>query len=761
MRLVKQTNLLLYKIMIHLPVLIEDLGFILITAAVVTLLFKFLKQPVVLGYLIAGFMVGPHITWIPTITDVDSIKVWAEIGVIFLLFGLGLEFSFKKLAKVGGSASITAFFEVVSMLGVGFLVGRIMGWSTMDSLFLGGILSISSTTIIVRAFEELNLKGRNFVSLVFGVLIVEDLFAILLLVLLSTVAATQALSGTALFSETARLAFFLALWFLVGIYLVPVFLKKIRGLLNDETTLVVAIGLCLGMVMIATAVGFSPALGAFVIGSILAETREGKRIEHLVIPVRDLFAAVFFVSVGMMIDPNVLREHAGTIAILTLVTIVGKFFSSGIGALVSGRSLKNSVQAGLSLAQIGEFSFIIATLGVTLKVTSDFLYPIAVAVSAVTTFTTPYQIKYADKIFSWLERKLPQSLMYQLERYETAVNQSSGQRPLGLIMERYGMKIILNSVLVVAVGLLGSRAILPMVQGRFGDSLLVSVLTCILTVILTTPFLWAVVVGRPSAQKDLKPEVLAQLKRLQVGVAIVRLLIGIVLTGFVVRQFVTVETAASVMIFVIVMLAISFSRISGPVYKLIESRFLSNLNDKDDEIKRMAVPELTPWQATMAEFILAPQSELVAKSLEQGRLKERFGITVAMIKRGERMILTPGRDELMLPFDTLFVIGTDEQVAAARLIIEPAGREETTHIPESFGLASLVLSKESRFINKSIRDCGIRDEVMGLIVGLERQAQRILSPDSSLVLEDGDLIWVVGDLAKIKALRKTAVPANV
>jgi CPA2 family monovalent cation:H+ antiporter-2 len=739
--------------MIHLPVLIQDLGFILITAAVVTLLFKFLKQPVVLGYLIAGFLLGPHFSWAPTVKDMASIQVWAEIGVIFLLFGLGLEFSFKKLAKVGASASITAFVEVVSMLGIGYLVGRLMGWSTMDSLFLGGILSVSSTTIIFRAFDELGMKGRGFVSLVFGVLIVEDLFAILLLVLLSTVAATQALSGTALFSETARLAFFLALWFLVGIYLVPVFLKKISSFLNDETTLVISIGLCLGMVMIATAVGFSPALGAFVIGSILAETRDGKRIEHLVIPVRDLFAAVFFVSVGMMIDPNVLTEYAGTIAILTVVTIVGKFIGSGMGALISGRSLKNSVQAGLSLAQIGEFSFIIATLGVSLKVTSDFLYPIAVAVSAITTFSTPYQIKYADAIYGWMEKRIPHTVKQALERYETALSQNSGQSSWSLVMQKYGMKIILNSVLVVAVALLGGKVALPFIEQRFGDSLMVSIVTCILTLILATPFLWAVVLGRPVGLKELSSDVAAQLKRLQIGVSIVRFILGIVLIGFLIRQFVTMETATGVTIIVIVLLAISFSRVSGPVYKLMEARFLNNLNDKDD-MKRINVPELTPWQATMAELVISPHSDLVAKTLEHGRLKENFGITVAMIKRGERMILTPGKDELMLPFDTLFVIGTEEQLLQARPVVETGPGKNFEPIPSTFGLASLRIGKDSPFVNKSIRECGIRDQVTGLIVGLERKAHRILSPDSATVLEDADLIWVVGDLAKIKALRK-------
>ncbi|MFP5459830.1 MAG: cation:proton antiporter, partial [Bacteriovoracia bacterium] len=356
--------------MTHLPGLIQDLGFILMTAAAVTLLCKFLKQPVVLGYLIAGFLVGPHVPWVPTITDMESIKVWAEIGVIFLLFSLGLEFSFKKLVKVGGASSITALFEIVFMLVAGFFTGQIIGWSRMDSLFLGGILSISSTTIIVRAFEELGLKKKGFTNLVFGVLIVEDLAAILLLVLLSTVAATQTLSGTALLNSSVQLVFFLVTWFLLGIYLLPGLLNRIKPWLSNETMLIVSLGLCLMMVLVATRVGFSPALGAFVMGSLLAETREGHRIEEILVPVRDLFAAIVFVSVGMLIDPRILVEHGGVILVLTVVTIIGKFLSSATGALVSGQSLKTSVQAGMSLAQIGEFSFIIATLGMTLGVTN-------------------------------------------------------------------------------------------------------------------------------------------------------------------------------------------------------------------------------------------------------------------------------------------------------------------------------------------------------------------------------------------------------
>jgi CPA2 family monovalent cation:H+ antiporter-2 len=380
--------------MTHLPHLITDLGLILAVAGITTLLFKKIKQPVVLGYIIAGLLVGPHVSLIPTVVDDEAIKTWSEIGVIFLLFSLGLEFSFKKLVKVGGSASITAVVEIVLMIAVGYGAGIFMGWSPMDSIFLGAILSMSSTTIIIRAFDELGVRTRKFAGLVFGILIVEDLVAILLLVLLSTLAVSQQFAGGELLMQLLKLAFFLILWFLAGIFFIPTFLKRTQKLMNDETMLIVSLALCLLMVVLAVAVGFSAALGAFIMGSILAETTQAERIEHLIKSVKDLFGAIFFVSVGMMIDPKVLIEYAGPVLIVTLLTITGKFLATAIGALLSGQSLKHSVQAGMSLAQIGEFSFIIASLGLSLKVTSAFLYPIAVAASAVTTFTTPFLYIY-------------------------------------------------------------------------------------------------------------------------------------------------------------------------------------------------------------------------------------------------------------------------------------------------------------------------------------------------------------------------------
>ncbi len=437
--------------MLHLPHLIADLGLILAAAGVTTLIFKKIRQPLVLGYIIAGLLVGPHISLIPTVGSSEDITIWAEIGVIFLLFSLGLEFSFKKLIRVGGSASITAVVEVIGMLGIGYVAGQILGWSTMDSIFLGGILSVSSTTIIIRAFDELGIKTQKFASLVFGVLVIEDLVAIVLLVLLSTLGVSQQFAGEEMLVSVLKLCFFLVLWFLAGIFLLPTFLKYTRGLMNDETLLVVSLGLCLLMVIVATEAGFSPALGAFIMGSILAETTQAERIEHLIKSVKDLFGAVFFVSVGMLIDPEVLWRYGGAVVAISLVTVVGKLVSTSAGALLSGQPLKQSIQAGMSLAQIGEFSFIIATLGLTLNVTSDFLYPIAVAVSALTTFTTPYLIRLSEPLYTHLEKRLPARWAAGLNRYHSDTQVVVTLSDWKTVLRSYILTMVTHTVILFSI----------------------------------------------------------------------------------------------------------------------------------------------------------------------------------------------------------------------------------------------------------------------------------------------------------------------
>jgi CPA2 family monovalent cation:H+ antiporter-2 len=523
----------------HLPPMIIDLAVILCAAAVSTLIFSKLRQPVVLGYLIAGFAVGPHFPLLPAVVDKQGVALWAEIGVIFLLFSLGLEFSFKKLAKVGKSAFISATFEILTMSGLGYLVGRALGWTTMDSVYLGAILSMSSTTIIIRAFGEAGLKGKAFASLVFGILIVEDLMAILLMVILAAISIPGSFSGSNLAYLSMRLVFFLMVWFLVGIYVVPTLLGRVRKYLSNEIMLIVSIGLCFMMVVLATKAEFSAAIGAFIMGSILAETEEGERIEHLLVSVKDLFAAVFFVSVGMMIDPAILQEHFGVVVLITALTIFGKLFGSGFGAVLSGRSLKHSTQAGMSLAQIGEFSFIIATLGVSLKVVSDFLYPIIIAVSAVTTFTTPYMIRYSEPMYSWIELRLPKKSLDRLSQYGRAMSANGKENALGLLWKTYGPLVLLNSVVVLAIGLSIAQFGLPILISTFGDEWHIRFIACVVTLVVCMPFLYGTVLQVPKKLPTSEASSLLRLSRLHFGAEVIRAPIGLILIAAIINEFAT------------------------------------------------------------------------------------------------------------------------------------------------------------------------------------------------------------------------------
>ena len=740
--------------MIHLPQLIQDLGIILVTAAVVTIIFKKLKQPAVLGYLIAGLLLGPHVAFMPTVKDISSVKVWAEIGVIILLFGLGLEFSFKKLAKVGKTASITALFEIVFMIAVGFISGRLLGWSTMDSLFLGGMLSISSTTIIVRAIDELGMKSRKFSSLVFGVLIVEDIVAILLLVLLSTVAISQTLSGVELLQSTARLGFFLLLWFVMGIYLLPTFINKIRNLLSDETILVVSLGLCLLMVIIASQVGFSPALGAFIMGSLLCETREGERIEKLIHPVRDLFAAIFFVSVGMLIEPKYIVEYKFEILLITIVTILGKFLSSFLGSLVSGQSMRHSVKVGMSLAQIGEFSFIIATLGVSLNVTSSYLYPIAVAVSAITTFTTPYMIKHAQGLADFLERKTPEKFKILLDRYQVAVQTESGSTGMtSILWQAFGWRLVLNTIVVIALFLFSQKYLMGWVNSTIGVGELSALLVTVGTLIIVSPFIWAITFGMP----QLEAEAEERLAKLMFGIRLARAFFALNLVAFFINVFLSLNSWVGMAVFLVFAVILAVGTVTNKLYSKIEKRFIENLTGNETALlakKNEKRPLLIPWDVVLVEFEVAPNSKFVGKNLLDAKLREKFGVTVTLVQRGEVDFIAPDRDWVIMPFDKMYVIGSEEQIenmrqALAEKIVHNI--EENSH--EKFGLKSLLLHDESEFVGKIIRDSGIRKKISGMIVGIERNGQRILSPDSSMILEPDDLLWVVGDIQKINELK--------
>ncbi|TDO23325.1 transporter (CPA2 family) [Pedobacter duraquae] len=739
--------------MIHLPQLITDLALILAAAGITTLLFKKIKQPLVLGYILAGLLVGPHIKFIPTVTDNESIHIWAEIGVIFLLFSLGLEFSFKKLVKVGGSASITAVVEVLVMLVIGFCAGMAMGWSTMDSIFLGGILSVSSTTIIIRAFEELGVKHKKFANLVFGVLIVEDLVAILLLVLLSTLAVSQQFAGTEMLVSILKLCFFLVLWFIGGIFLVPTFLKKTKNLMNDETMLVVSVALCLLMVLLAVKVGFSPALGAFIMGSILAETTQAEKIEHLTKSVKDLFAAIFFVSVGMLIDPAILIDYALPILIITLATVLGKFLSSGMGALISGQPLKTAVQTGMSLAQIGEFSFIIATLGLTLKVTSDFLYPIAVAVSAITTFTTPYLIKASEPFYNFLDRKLPEKWTAGIRKYSASTAGITTMSDWKTLLKSYASNTVIHAVILIACVFLGARYLQPFITEHLINGDRGIILALFLSLVLMLPFLWALSIRRIQRKAYTNLWLNKRYTRGPlIAIEVLRILLGIFFVGFLIYQFYDSAVAGLIALVLMIAVLFIFSRKLQTFYDRLENRFLGNLNAREIE---NAQPEILPWDSHLTELIVAPESEIVGRSLVDLGVREKYGINIALIERGKLMIPTPGRAERLYPNDKVLIIGTDEELAAVKQLFEGNAHEHEVSFPKKdMTLQKIVINSSSPVYGQSIRDSGIREKTQGLVVGIERGGQRILNPDSNLIFENEDIVWIVGNNKKIPDLLK-------
>jgi len=729
----------------HLYPLISDLGLILMTAAVALLLFKKIRQPLVLGYLIAGFLAGPHFTLFPSVKDVHNVEVWAEIGVIILLFSLGLEFSFKKLMKVGGTSSITALVQIVSMVFLGYWVGQLMGWSSMDSIFLGVILSISSTTIILRAFDELGVKGQKFAGIVFGALIVEDIVAILMMVLLSTIAVSQQFSGMELVLSVLKLLFFLILWFVGGIFFIPTLLKKAKNLLSDETLLIVSLALCLMMVILATMAGFSPALGAFIMGSIIAETTKAERIEHLVKPVKDLFGAVFFVSVGMLINPDTLVEYAWPVIIITLLTVFGKTISSTIGTLISGQPLKQSVQTGMSLAQIGEFSFIIATLGMTLGVTSNFLYPIVVAVSAISTFTTPFMIKMSIPVYNKLEKILPKKFIKAIESYSSSSQTIKATSNWVLFLRASIIQIIIHSVLIIAIILLSSRVLLPMVNG----SQWANVAIATATLIAIAPFLYALSLRKVAVKpyEELKAE-----NKFRGPIRIVnfaRILFAILYIGLLLNSFFSNVIAFAALVMIVVAYVL-FPKKLQDFYDSIENRFLQNLNDRENAEATNSKRELSPWDAHMTTFIIDAESNVIGKPLHLLALREKIGINIAAIKRGNFTINVPNRNEQIYPNDVLYIIGTDRQIDKFRVYM----KNSKVAIPEND--AETVLKnfelKNEDFIGKTIRESQLREKTNGLIVGIERDGQRMMNPESHVVLQLNDIIWIVGDKKKMNLI---------
>ncbi|HEY1046825.1 MAG TPA: cation:proton antiporter [Bacteroidia bacterium] len=731
--------------MVHLPNLISDLALILTVAAIISLLFKKLKQPVVLGYIIAGVFVGPYFKLFPSVIDVENIRTWADIGVIFLLFSLGLEFSFKKLVKVGSVAILTAFIGVSMTLLTGYTLGFLMGWNTMDSLFLGGILAISSTTIIIRAYDELKLKSQNFAGIVTGILVVEDLVAVVLMVVLSSVAVSRSFEGTEMLISMLKLVFFLVLWFTSGIFFIPTLLRKIKKLLNEESLLVLSLALCFIMVWLATQAGYSSALGAFIMGSILAETTKAEKIEHLLSPLKNMFGAIFFVSVGMLIEPNTLLEHAFPIALATLVLIFGKPFFVTIGALLSGQPLKTSVQSGMSLSQIGEFSFIIAGLGLSLKVTSGYLYPVAVAVSVITTFTTPYMLKVSEPMYHLIRRKMPLKWMDALDRYSGNAESVTHISDFRKLFRFYMTNVVIFSVVILSIILLTAKYLAPILETmKYGKLAIV-----IFTLLVLSPFLWALAFRR--TQRELYANVWQDESRRGplVVLMVSRILLAILFIGFLLDLYYTPLIALIGMLPALAIMILLAGKIKK-FYGKIEKRFIVNMNER--ELLKVGTP-LTPWDSHIAELVVPENSDYVGKTLEESEIREMYGINIAKIVRGGTIIKVPGRFVRLYPNDKISVIGTDNELKRFESQLNHHNSVLDSDVESAeIALSYLIIEPGSNMIGKSVRDSNIRELSKGMVVGIERGDQRILNPSSNEVFQNGDKVWIVGNSQRVKIL---------
>lgn len=751
--------------MSQLPALMSDLALILVAAGVVTLIFKRLKQPLVLGYIVAGIIAGPHISITPTVIDNANIQTWADIGVVFLLFALGLDFSFKKLMKVGGPAVIAAMTIITGMIILGMLAGSCMGWKRMDCIFLGGMLAMSSTSIIFKALNDLGLRTQRFSGLVLGILVIEDLLAIVLMVLLSTMAVKNNFEGTEMIYSIGKLLFFLILWFIVGIFAIPTFLRKTKPLMNDETLLIVVLGLCLLMVVLATYVGFSSALGAFVMGSILAETVEAEKIEHLVRPVKDLFAAIFFVSVGMLIDPAIIWEYIGPVILLTLTVLIGQSVLGTAGVVLSGQPLKVAMQCGFCLSQIGEFAFIIASLGITLHVTDSFLYPIVVAVSVITTFLTPYMMRLSEPAYAYVERKLPPKWKQLLARYTSGAEVVNHENNWKKLLMALGRIVAVYSVIIIAELILAFGLVVPIVRahlpGLWGNT------ACALLIITCmAPFLRAIVAKK---NHSVEFQILWEDNRFNrgylVSLIVFRFILAMAFIMFVISALFKISTGLLIGVAGATIAGIFYSRYMKKQSILIERRFLRNLNIRDISAKQPSANaprfagNLLSRDLHMTDLVVPQESLWAGKTLAELSFKTHFGVHVVAIFRGHYCVNIPGGRERIYPLDRIQVIGSDEQLLKFGDYLHNQLTLEASDLSQSaVNLRQIIVDGESAFCGKTIRESGIRDQYHCLIVGLERGDTSLHDPTASTVLEEGDLLWVVGEEENIHRIIRCNTP---
>lgn len=751
----------------ELPHLITDITYILIVAGLVTIIFKRLKQPLVLGYIVAGFLAGPHMNYIPSITDSVSINEWSQIGVIFLMFSLGLEFSFRKVVQMGMRPIISALCIMVCMMSVGNSVGLFLGWGNMNRLFLGGMLAMSSTTIIYKAFEDLELSKRKFASCVLSVLVLEDILGILLMVILSAMAVSRRFEGTALMESMFHLFFFLILFFLVGIYLIPVFLRHNKKFMNSETLLIVSVGLCFLLVVIAARVGYSAPFGAFMMGSILSETVESERIERMVAPLRDLFGAIFFVSVGMLVDPVILVEHWYSILMIVLVVILGQMIFGTMSFLIGGNSLKDSIQSGFSMAQIGEFAFIIATLGNTLGVTDDFLYPIVVAVSIITTFFTPYMIKAAEPTYKMIVRMTPDELSSVIKTKFTKSNTDKEKKqnvyPLSALWKNFLWAILIQTAayLTLCVAIIGIAfaSLLPLFRHLFthwpgnivcGILVFVLLAPCIRPIVVRKNNTLSSIMIRKRGKRQLVLYYMVIGVKYCIGVNIVYYILNFlspywwpwhVLASMWLVYFLVKNKYVK-----LVSIRIERTFKQNLLYKEIERNselpsYVRKLKGKDLHIVSLSVPSDTLWAGkTLLELHIG---------------KTEHVQVVAIVRNGKRLNIPSGTCRLY-PDDILEIVGDDEGIKRLmqRMKSEVARIGDSSLDQDILVLRKIKLNENSKLVNVSLEESNLRQQYQCMLVGIEDTNGNIIPSQPKRLFEKSDVLWVVGSERNYEKMKR-------
>lgn len=743
--------------------MINDLALILIVASTVTLLFKKLKQPLVLGYIMAGFIVSPHMPYTMSVMDTVDIKTWADIGVMFLLFSLGLDFSFKKIIKMGITPVITTLTIIFAMMTLGIVVGHAFDWKRMDCIFLGGMLAMSSTTIIYKAFTDMGLRQQKFAQPVMSVLILEDILAIVMMVMLSAIASGNNPDGGEMIGSVVKIGFFLVLWFVVGIFAVPWFLRSTRKLVNNETLLIVSLGLCCLMAVVSTKVGFSSAFGAFVMGSILAETIEAAKIEKLVAPVKDLFGAVFFVSVGMLVDPKIIVEYAVPIGVLVLTILLGQSIFGTFGFLIGGQSLKSAMRCGFSMAQIGEFSFIIASLGLSLHVTGEFLYPVVVAVSVITTFLTPYMIRLSVPSYNVLERHLPKTWVRALNNITLSHPSSAPKSNWHSLIAQMARITLIYSILSVATIALMFTFFLPFIRRMMpGMHWWANGICGVLTVLFIAPFLRAIVMKKNHSEEFRALWNDSRSNRMPLLVTIlVRLIIASAFV-FYICNFLTRFTNALMMTIAVAVVGIMIlSRGLKKQSIKMERMFVQNLRSRDIEQQVLGLKKplyeghLLDRDIHISEIEIPENSTWAGLCLADLRLSNRFGIHVSSILRGHRRINIPGGDDIVFPGDKLQVIGSDSQLAAAHAAVAGDIEPDDPDIEKrEMRLSQIVIDNHSPFVGKTLPETGLRSEFNCMVVGREEGKENLSMVGPAYKFRLGDILWIVGEDDALKRVQE-------